>query len=512
MVLAAPPRPWWPLGLIAWVPLALIGARRSERRAASLGWLQGTLAQGIALASVSRALHDTAGASVGVALVGTLVLASYEGARFGLLALIVVRARRNGWPLLVSFPVVLALSEWAYPMFFPWSTALFFQEVPVLVQAADLAGTMAISSWAGLMAASLAEAWVRRADRRALLGYAVAVPASTLSAVILYGVAAMRHEDARVAAAPEVRIGIVQGDRTEPRADPVQSVLDYRTASLDLLQKEKVDLLIWPETAIEQPVEAEHLSRFLADHVFSDVTQPVPARLHVPLLAGIVLDRAGTNAGGAASSQHRRYNSAFLATPDGHVRGSYDKRSLVMFGEALPAAAAPPWLRQLLPSVGAYSAGTAPAVLSLADRRILPLICFEDTLAELVRQDVQKLNPDLLVNLTSDAWFGPSRIQDLHYALSKLRAVEHRRFLIHATTTGVTGVIDPTGRVVAELPVHQPASGAASIRWLRGDTTYEKYSGILRALVVVAAAVVGVTRRRARCLPRSSGPDRDPAR
>jgi apolipoprotein N-acyltransferase len=106
-------------------------------------------------------------------------------------------------------------------------------------------------------------------------------------------------------------------------------------------------------------------------------------------------------------------------------------------------------------------------------QRILVSICYEDLLAEATREAVIQGHPDLLFNLTSDAWFDGSRIPYLHLELAKLRTIEHRRFLVHATNTGVTAVFDPAGRTAFLLPARQEASGVARVAWVSGYTPYE---------------------------------------
>jgi apolipoprotein N-acyltransferase len=135
----------------------------------------------------------------------------------------------------------------------------------------------------------------------------------------------------------------------------------------------------------------------------------------------------------------------------------------------------------------------------VGDRRVAVLICFEDIEAERVRNAVEDGNPDLLVNLTSDAWFGSSRVPSLHMALSRLRAIEHRRFLVHATNTGITSVFDPNGRVFQQLPPGRVASAVVPVRWLRSRTVYEDVGKApAYALTAVAVALCAWKRSRRR--------------
>src|SRR5262249_37085445 len=148
-----------------------------------------------------------------------------------------------------------------------------------------------------------------------------------------------------------------------------------------------------------------------------------------------------------------------------------------------------PWLRDAVPSAGRLSAGASSHSFAFHGRRILVLICIEDILADRVRSDVDMSDPDLIVDLASDAWFETSNVPRLHMALARLRAIEHRRFLVHATNTGVSAIVDPTGIVVTELPASRPTSAVATVRWVRSQTAYERF-GNTPWWIVTGAAVV----------------------
>jgi apolipoprotein N-acyltransferase len=89
-----------------------------------------------------------------------------------------------------------------------------------------------------------------------------------------------------------------------------------------------------------------------------------------------------------------------------------------------------------------------------------------------------------------------SRLAELHLAIAQLRAVEHRRFLVHATNTGVTAVVDPSGREVVRLPAHTRTAAPVKVRLLRAETPYGELGGWLEFFVVVLAGVIGLRLRR----------------
>ncbi len=133
-------------------------------------------------------------------------------------------------------------------MFFPWNTWLFFQDAPVLLQGAELGGALVLSLWAGFLDACLATAWRLRSRRPLLIRYGVILPGITLIILVTGGAARMRIIGERVASAPELRLGLVQGNVSSVPNQVDDSTARYRAASIDLLARQKADLVVWPET------------------------------------------------------------------------------------------------------------------------------------------------------------------------------------------------------------------------------------------------------------------------
>jgi apolipoprotein N-acyltransferase len=85
---------------------------------------------------------------------------------------------------------------------------------------------------------------------------------------------------------------------------------------------------------------------------------------------------------------------------------------------------------------------------------------------------VRQGEPELLANLTNDAWFGDSTEPWIHLALAKFRAVEQRKFFVRSTNSGVSAFIDPVGRVISSTKTFEEAAQHATLRWLKGTTPY----------------------------------------
>ena len=150
----------------------------------------------------------------------------------------------------------------------------------------------------------------------------------------------------------------------------------------------------------------------------------------------------------------------------------YDKVRLLAFGEFIPLGKQFPVLHELAPNTGNYNRGRHFEPFRLGPYRVSTPICYEDSLPMFMRKMVNHANPHLLINLTNDAWFGDSFGALLHFRMAQFRAVEHRRYLVRATNTGVSGVIDPVGRSLVESGVETEESIRATVRMMEGRTVY----------------------------------------
>src|SRR5262249_46057571 len=126
------------------------------------------------------------------------------------------------------------------------------------------------------------------------------------------------------------------------------------------------------------------------------------------------------------------------------------------------------------------------------------MICYEDILPDFVNKLVAEGDPDLLVNLTNDAWFGNSTEPWIHLALAKMRAIEHRRYLVRATNSGISAIVDPVGRVVVHSDPFSEQSILGQAGFMRATTVYElvkDYPWYLAALAALVMAIISRPKR-----------------
>jgi len=376
----------------------------------------------------------------------------------------------------------MILFEWLWPALFPSYLANSLYQSPLVVQVIEVTGPLGLS---GLMALSSAliyqiVAWrIRGAPAPAKLGGCFAV---LFLANLLFGAHAIeRVEEEMEAADKSIKVGLAQTNMGiyEKRKDPREGVLRHRRLSLEL-QQEGAQLIVWPESGFQYAIPQG------TKNVRKAVFGP---ELTTPLLFG------GLRINPAASGREI-YNTAFLTSAEGDILGTYDKTYLLAFGEYIPFGDTFPWLYELSPYTSRFTAGTHTRPLRLGDVSFGVLICYEDILPRFVR-DVMQHSPDILVNLTNDAWFGDTHEPIIHLALTTFRAIEHRRYVVRSTNTGISAIIDPLGRIVGQTPTFEEAKLLAEVKALRsGPTVYGMWGDWIGWLSLIGMALYTWRQRR----------------
>lgn len=441
----------WPLSFIALVPLLIALDAEAMRgpAALALGWLCGAIAQAGGTYWLVGTLTRFSGHGLIVSAALAFGLWCWEGGRYALFAWIVWRARASGRGASWIAPFAWAGVEAVYPLVLPSQLGASLHAVPALVQLASLGGTTLVSMLIVLVNTACASIAIRWRDGRPVPRAWMAIAVAALGAAWLHGRARVEAIDARTAVAPRLRVGVVQANL----GPEDKGVLDgaglrrHLDLSRRLEQGAGLDLLVWPETVVPGPLDADARSVDLAAHAEEPEPGVIAMRpaLATPVLFGaLTLRTRGARPG--------VYNSALLTDEHGVVLGRYDKRRLLPWGEAMPWSDRFPALRALAPNASRLRAGSTNAPLQLGTVRLSVFICYEDVLPELVRESVRGGRPRLLVNLTNDAWFGDTTEPWIHLALAKLRAIETGRTMVRATNSGVSAVLDPAGRVIARAP------------------------------------------------------------
>jgi apolipoprotein N-acyltransferase len=457
------------LGWIALVPLILALRGAGPRRAFSLAFVFGIVMYGGSLYWIYRALNTFGRlpplTSALVLALMVVILAAYIGIVPMFTRIIASRWRGEQ---MVVLPVVWVGVEFLRSFWpvggFPWSNVAMSQwRMLPAIQVADVAGVYAVIFLVVWVNAFVAEAVARLRGER-VEGFAAKSIATGLivTAAFGYGFARLYALDEGRGAATEVKVGIIQANipqeekwETE-KASANLAVLRKATRSL---RDAAVELVVWPEASFPWLIGTESRSmdpRALGFDSYEFGELPF-------LLMGAITE----------TPEGSYHNSALLFDAKGEVKGRYDKAHLVPFGEYVPYARVLSFARKLTEPAGNFLAGTSYEPLVAGSTRIGPLICYEDIFPEISRRLTSR-GAEFLANLTNDAWYGESSAAYQHLALSVFRAVENRRYLIRATNTGVSAVVEPSGEATMETGLFQRAVIVAPVGRRTGLSTYTR--------------------------------------
>lgn len=393
--------------------------------------------------------------------------------------------RARGASLALAGIAPLLIVEWLQPQIFTVNAGAGLIGVPLLAQGADLGGPLLLSALVAAVNVAAYATWSWLRQERAAPRAAWAGAVLLVGAASAYGAWRAHDVGARSSASPSLTVGIVQANLgvLEKRTQGIVGHERHLAQTRELLADGPVDLVVWPETAyvrgIRRPLPVSG--------------RLVVADLGVPLLFG------GTSVG-EESGRRVKSNSAFLIGADGTIADAYDKNLLIPLAEYVPLGTLLPALGELLPEVQDFAPSGETPALRLGAHRIATPICYEAIRPEFVRRMVCSSSADLIVTLANDAWFGDSQEPWMHLALARLRAIEQRRWLVRATNSGISALVDPTGAVVARTGVLERASLRGTVHAMDGTTLYGTLGDCPGwiALLAVALALVRAPAARTR--------------
>ncbi len=361
-----------------------------------------------------------------------------------------------------------------------------------MMQSAAAIGTYGLGFLTVVLAAAPAVLGERGGEARAKVATA-ALPYVLFAGLWLAGVWRLDSAGAVAGdpAAPPVVLRIVQPNvaqtnkwRDELRIAHLKRDLELTQSAAKETDKGRTVLVVWPETAVP----------FLVDRdgdVRSAIAAVVPE-------GGLVVTGA-PRATPPGATPYRVWNGIVAVDGQGSVVGVYDKHHLVPFGEYLPFRDfIPAWLNldKLTPGSIDFSAGPGPATLRLPGiPPVSPLICYEIIFPRAVADEGDR--PQLLLNVTNDAWFGTSTGPYQHFVSARFRAVEEGIPVARAANTGISGVVDSYGRVVIRLGLNrQGVIDAPLPRALDSPPLYARLGDVAIPLVIIFWAAVAATLRR----------------
>lgn len=392
-----------------------------------------------------------------------------------------------------------AALEFFHPIIFPWYLANTQHSRPEVLGLIELTGVSGLSFL--LVAVNLGLAGLAGKQWRGLL---VALGLLGLN----LGFTSVRTDQIEEAmeVAPKLRVGLVQPNDWVGESVGMFRLHRYQRMTQELIEssEEPLGLILWPESAVLTPPPpmrrgddreedpATTLLDFPLDMVSLKASPHPPAasfeeeeldrsellalqRGHqVPLLFGTTVLDTNPEAEGAIPGREPTYNCGVLIDQEGTVLGIAKKVKLLIFGETIPFSDLFPQVYSMVPMASALLAGEEPVVMELGQARLGIMICYEDLLPWF-HYDLAQRNPQILLNLTNDAWFGRTGEAEAHLALAKLRSLEGRCYLIRSTTTGVSAYVDPMGREVARVGLDEAGVLNEEVALMDTVTVFERF-------------------------------------
>ena len=467
-----------PLLTLGW--LFYLWQHAGSRRAASLiGFAFGLGLFGVGVSWVYVSMHDFGMLPLPIAGLATLLFCAF----FALFPTVIGYAQawfKGAAParLLLLLPASFALIEWVRSWIFtgfPW-LSVGYSQVPSspLAGYAPVLGVYGVSLLLALSAGLCALIYQTWRDHRRRAGFAFA------ALLILWGAGAGLKTIAWTQPfGTPVTVSLLQGNIEQDmkwREDRLMSTLvTYR----DLVLSSPSQLVILPETALP---------------LFYD--QVAPAYLET--LARSVRDKGGDLILGLPERDFERgeyYNSVLsLGTAPSQF---YRKQHLVPFGEFVPLKPVFGWFIDMMqiPLTDFARGSPLQRPLAVAGQKVAMNICYEDVFGEEIIRQLPEAT--LLANVSNDAWFGDSIAPRQHLQISQMRALETGRYMLRATNTGMTAIVDEKGRIIAQAPAFRATALHGTAQGMIGSTPYVRWgNGLFLALAALAGMAALVISRR----------------
>jgi apolipoprotein N-acyltransferase len=239
------------------------------------------------------------------------------------------------------------------------------------------------------------------------------------------------------------------------------------------------DLIVWPEAPA---------GFFTTDPNFIQRMNSLAAASDALLIIGSI--GIAPNPDTQGDRPYLRYDSAAIFIPDGRSQARYDKIHLVPWGEYIPFKNFFFFARKLTAGAGDMDRGSVRTVYTFRGHAYGTFVCYESIFGDEVRQFV-KNGAEVLVNISDDGWYGDTSAPWQHLNMVRMRAIENHRWILRATNTGITGSINPYGRVTAAAPRHERTSIRVHFAYER-DLTFYAAHGDLFAYVCAFITALGL--------------------
>jgi apolipoprotein N-acyltransferase len=428
--------------------------------------------------------------ALGVLILFALYLGLYHALFAALLAIIrLSRFGTNGALIVTPFAWVAVELARDRITGFPWDLLGVSQvDNLLLTRIAPLAGVMSLSFILAAVNALFTASIFTRGKKRTFLLAGTAV----LAIALQFGTPFTRHAFAeatdQLAVMMQDNLEVGQMAKSQDYIAPSDEIRVFSTMShqpTDYSALKQPTVVIWPEAPADL---------YSFDPYFLQQLGILTRSLNAPgIIGSLGVDRTNQNERG-----YFKYDSASLFDQNGAFRGRYDKVHLVPWGEYVPFKQFFGYfVTKLTKDAGDMDPGTQRNVFTSAGHSYGIFICYESIFGDEVRQFTLN-GAQVLVNISDDGWYGDTGAPWQHLNMTRMRAIENRRWLLLDANTGITTAIDPLGRTVAQAPRHTRGAYAFPFAFTSGLTFYTRHGDWFAWLcaLVTLAAVAGIAARK----------------
>ena len=482
--------PKYGVGWVAWfalVPLLLaVRAITMPLKAAMVGFVTGFVFYLGILYWLSPVVITYGNLPYWLGVLALVLLSVYLSLYFACFAAGLVYLRERGFAEFITAPLLWVCLEFLKTILFsgfPWENLAYSQyQFLTIIQFSDITGTYGVSFLLVLMNAIQADIFMEGKKRKRVF-LEMIFGCIILFILLAYGMFSLNRVSAELNRAEALEVSLIQGNidqNTKWNSSYQQGTVDiYRALSLKNAPVGE-GLIVWPETA---------MPFFFRDN-----------RSFTPQVHSVVKLASDWLLFGSPSYQKDGeriwyMNSAFLLAPNGGMVGKYDKVHLVPYGEYVPLRTFFPFLDKLVEGVGDFKKGDNITPLPLGKHALGVLICYEGIFPWISRE-YKKKGSGLLVNITNDAWFGPTSAPYQHLSMTVFRAVENRTFLLRAANTGISAIISPTGAIVKQTELFKRTALKGSIKFLDRKTIYTLYGDIFTYVCLILLGLIILTAKK----------------
>ena len=485
--------------VLAWfalVPLLFAIQNQALGSAARRGFLTGMIFYFFSLNWITNTLVNYGNIPKGLSFVILGLLAAYLSFYVSLFCVLTVKWGR-GKPIYFFLLAPLVWTSLEYlrsthmTFGFSWLGLGYSQfQTLTIIQPAEVTGVYGISALIVLVNSALhflINAWIFRSNtiyEWKVSNRVISLTTLVLGLWVIWGGWSLEQTDSQIDSSPHIRIGLAQGNieqhfKWDKRYQ--QTTMEFYKELTLKAAKEKPELIVWPEAATPFYYGSDpNGTKYVQDLVR---TTGVPLLFGSPYkekVAGKLLD----------------YNRAFLISAQGETIDVYDKMHLVPFGEFVPFRKALFFVEKMVKIIGDFGLGKRATVFELNGNRLGVSICYEIIFPDLVRQPV-KNGAEYLVNITNDAWFGKSAASYQHISMAALRAVENRTPIIRVANTGISGIIDATGKLQNTTQLFTREFVVGEVAPNKGPRTfYSQFGDIFSYLCLVLTLTISLLARR----------------